>query len=247
MDKLISMGTQDIITYAYGPHKHDFWEITYYIEGEGTNITNGISFPFREGTIICQPPNVIHEDISNNGYKNIFFEVDSLFDFQTPLVLRDNDSKSFLKVIELMYQEYFETNDPAVITSFLIILNSFILRLSTPRARDPHIEKMKKEIFFNYSSAKFHVSDSFINMPWSESQIRRNFKQETGMTPQKYLESIRIRQAKKMLLYDTYSITQISLMCGFDDAYYFSKFFKKNTGMSPSEYRSKRRGKNKKE
>lgn len=208
MEKLISMGTQDIITYAYGPHKHDFWEITYYIEGEGTNITNGVAYPFRQGTIICQPPNVIHEDKSNNGYKNIFFEVDSFINTQNPLVLEDNGSKSFLRITELMYQEYFDVNDPAVTASFLSVLNSYLLRWTgSIISKNPYVEKMKRDIFYNYSSTSFNVSECFKNMPWSESQLRRYFKHETGMTPQKYLESVRIRQAKKMLLYDTYNIS----------------------------------------
>ncbi len=243
MERLLSIGTQDVITYAYGQHQHDFWEITYYTDGAGVNITGGVAYPFKAGTIICQPPHVVHEDISEKGYKNIFFEVDSFFCDRGPLVISDNDSKSFLKVVELMYQEYFEDNDPNMISSFIAIINSYLMRWSSQSNKNTYVEEMKREIFFNYSSTDFNVSDCFRKMPWSESQLRRYFKSETGMTPQSYLESIRIRQAKKFLLFDAYTVSQIGLMCGYADPYYFSRAFKKNTGMSPSEYRSRRKKK----
>ncbi len=241
MEKLLNIGTQDVITYAYGQHMHDYWEITYYTEGAGMNITDEVAYPFKAGTIICQPPKIVHEDISEKGYKNIFFEVDSFFDIRKPLVLIDDDSKRFLKVTELMYQEYFEDNDPTVISSFISVLNSYLIRWLNQSNKNAYVEEMKKEIFLNYSSTTFTISDCFQKLPWSESQLRRYFKSETGMTPQNYLESIRIRQAKNFLLFDSYTIAQVGFMCGYSDPYYFSRAFKKNTGMSPSEYRIRRK------
>ena len=243
MEKLISIGTQDVITYEYGLHKHNCWEITYYLEGDGVNITGGVSYPFNTGTIICQPPEVLHEDRSEHGYKNIFFEVDSFLDVHEPLILHDNDSKSFLAVTKLMYQEYFEGNDPTMISYFIAILNTFLVRWSVHNSQNRFVEEMKRAIFFNYSSTTFSISDCFRDLPWSESQLRRIFKNETGLTPQKYLEQTRIRQAKKFLMFDSYTVAQVGFMCGYSDPYYFSRAFKKYTGISPSEFRTRRKKK----
>lgn len=240
MEKLISIGIQDALTYIYGPHSHRNWEVTYYIEGNGLNITNGIVFPFQSGTIICQPPGLTHEDKSEHGYKNIFFEVDSLFPTSEPVVVFDTESKNILSVIRLMYQEYFGENDPLVISSFISVLTVYLSRLSKESIGNPYVDKMKKNIIFNYSSPNYNISDCFQSLPWSGSQLRRYFKSETGLTPQKYLERTRMRQAKKFLLYDSLTVVQVSQMCGYSDPYYFSRAFKKYTGASPTEYREKR-------
>ncbi len=243
MEKLLSIGTQDVVTYAYGLHKHEYWEITYYLEGDGVNITDGVAYPFKAGTIICQPPEILHEDKSEHGYKNLFFEVDSFLDVHEPLILQDNDSNSFLAVAKLMYQEYFEENDPTIISYFIAILNSYLMRWASQNDKNSCVEEMKREIFFHYSSTTFNILDCFKDLPWSESQLRRYFKNETGLTPQKYLEQTRMRQAKKFLTFDSYKISQVAFMCGYPDPYYFSRAFKKYTGASPSEYRRHRKKK----
>ena len=66
-----------------------------------------------------------------------------------------------------------------------------------------------------------------------------NFKQVTGMTPMKYIVSLRINNAKYLLDNTNYNITQISNAVGYDNALYFSRLFSKREGMSPSEYRRK--------
>lgn len=68
-----------------------------------------------------------------------------------------------------------------------------------------------------------------------ESTIIRKFSHEYGMTPMKYLNSIRINAAKKML-HDSIPIKQIASILRFSDTSYFSLCFKKETGISPTEY-----------
>lgn len=68
-----------------------------------------------------------------------------------------------------------------------------------------------------------------------ESTIIRKFSQRYGMTPIKYLNTIRIDAAKRMI-HDSIPIKQISSMLRFSDTSYFSLCFKKETGISPTEY-----------
>jgi AraC family transcriptional regulator of arabinose operon len=65
------------------------------------------------------------------------------------------------------------------------------------------------------------------------------FKQYTGKTPQQYITDIRIAKAKELLSYSSYNITEISLIVGYDNPFYFSRIFKKNTDHSPREYRNR--------
>lgn len=66
----------------------------------------------------------------------------------------------------------------------------------------------------------------------------RNFKKEFNATPHAYLNNIRLTQSQNLLLTTTLSITEIALQVGFIDALYFCKFFKKQTGVSPSGFRN---------
>lgn len=72
----------------------------------------------------------------------------------------------------------------------------------------------------------------------SQSHFIHNFTRQIGMSPYKYLSTIRIDQAKYLLNQTDLSIRDISENVGFDDPLYFSKFFRKQTGVSPKQYRS---------
>lgn len=66
------------------------------------------------------------------------------------------------------------------------------------------------------------------------------FKKVKGVNFSEYLNDVRIREAKQLLLSSTYRISEISEMVGYKEARYFSELFKKRTGISPNEYRNKK-------
>ena len=63
------------------------------------------------------------------------------------------------------------------------------------------------------------------------------FKSCFGLTPNRYLTSLKINYAKNLISTNYFSISQIAEMCGFSDIYYFYKVFKSETGATPSEYK----------
>lgn len=65
----------------------------------------------------------------------------------------------------------------------------------------------------------------------------RTFKQYNKITPMQYVLTIRIANAKSLLETTSYNVTEIAEIVGYDNPLYFSRLFKKQTGMSPSEYR----------
>jgi transcriptional regulator GlxA family with amidase domain len=65
----------------------------------------------------------------------------------------------------------------------------------------------------------------------------RSFKAQTSKTPYEYLLDLKIEKAKKMLKASEYSITEISMLCGFSSHSHFTSTFKKKAGISPTEYR----------
>lgn len=65
------------------------------------------------------------------------------------------------------------------------------------------------------------------------------FKTYTGMTPQQYITDIRVAKAKELLPSSSFNISEISSIVGYDNPFYFSRIFKKNTGQSPREYKNR--------
>ncbi len=65
------------------------------------------------------------------------------------------------------------------------------------------------------------------------------FKEECGLNFIEYLTNIRIDNAKKLLENSNLSIKEICVSCGYTDPNYFSRSFKKNVGVTPTEYKEK--------
>lgn len=67
----------------------------------------------------------------------------------------------------------------------------------------------------------------------------RQFKHYTGMPPMQYILSIRIANAQNLLEATSYTVSEIASIIGYDNPLYFSRLFKKQLGMSPTEYRKR--------
>ena len=63
------------------------------------------------------------------------------------------------------------------------------------------------------------------------------FKQSCGSSFKDYLNMVRIEESKRLLSNTSYSILDIAIAVGFEDQSYFSKVFKKHTGLTPKQYR----------
>ena len=85
----------------------------------------------------------------------------------------------------------------------------------------------------------FSLDDVYKTFALSKDYIRRQFIKEKGISPLQFLNNTRIAFAQKLLLsknVNNYKIYEIAEMCGFSDQLYFSRVFKKITGISPKEY-----------
>lgn len=71
---------------------------------------------------------------------------------------------------------------------------------------------------------------------FSEGYFRRRFKLHTGMATGDYLQLLRINLAKSYLLYGSYNVAETAQLVGFSNAFYFSRVFKRITGISPSDF-----------
>lgn len=75
-------------------------------------------------------------------------------------------------------------------------------------------------------------------MSMSRSALFKRTKALTGQSPMDLLRGMRFTRAKELVAAGGYTISQIAYMTGFNDSHYFSKVFKRETGMTPTEYRN---------
>lgn len=99
------------------------------------------------------------------------------------------------------------------------------------------------------SEAKLYMSQHFTDpnlmlqdvakaVGMSNSRFSTVFSQQTGQTFTEYLIYLRLNKAREMLKTTNIKSSQIARESGYNDSHYFSYIFKKNVGMTPSEYRS---------
>jgi len=111
---------------------------------------------------------------------------------------------------------------------------------------DPHSLKpeslsglMEKFFLSNYASITSlnSIADKF---GFTNEYLSKIFKKYTGETPLKYITKIRINEAKNLLINQPdLEVKKVGELVGYKDAFYFSRVFKSNVGVYPSDYRIK--------
>lgn len=92
----------------------------------------------------------------------------------------------------------------------------------------------------NHYKEKISLDQIAENMYLSPFYISKLFKSETGDTPINYLISLRMEKAKELLDQNsTLSVQEAAAAVGYEDAYHFSKLFKKYYGLSPLYYKAR--------
>ena len=91
----------------------------------------------------------------------------------------------------------------------------------------------------NYAS-KLTLEETAAHINLSPSYFSKVFKEELGCSFNTYLNELRIEKSKAILLSGSASILEICDLVGFEDQSYFTKVFKKVTGVTPGKYRERR-------
>jgi transcriptional regulator GlxA family with amidase domain len=71
----------------------------------------------------------------------------------------------------------------------------------------------------------------------SPSQLSRRFKGALGTNPAEYRTQCRVQEARRLLLETAMSVEEIAEACGFENGFYFSRVFTRETGQPPSRFR----------
>lgn len=109
----------------------------------------------------------------------------------------------------------------------------------SPRLHDPDapIKLAVDFIKANYAR-KLTLEEIAAEAGFSKQYFANRFKKSIGMTVVAYINLVRCRKAKKLLVQKKMSVLQVANQCGFDNASYFSKTFREVMGVLPSEIRA---------
>ncbi|HOJ09811.1 MAG TPA: AraC family transcriptional regulator [Clostridiales bacterium] len=256
-------GDQDATKY----HCHDFISFIYVLSGGCTYNLDGFLYQLKKGDLIICNPGVYHCRLMNTGQEVIEFHVGfsniSLADLQRNYLIPENSNpvfkisryeQDFLRCCSEIVAEQ-EKDEPGCepllksLVMKLIVL--FLRETSTHRNSD-------KSAVFNFDSYDrlnivntivSYINENYMNdisldkisknMYLSPVYISKIFKEEIGESPINYLIKVRLAKALELLENGDLTVRAIAKSVGYDDAYHFSKLFKKYYGSPPSKFRNK--------
>ena len=243
-------------------HTHPFTELFYVVDGKGEFNIQGQRFPVKPNDFVIINPQVEHTELSSpdEPLEYIVLGINGLsFSNLTPVSegghpfsffnLRD-EQKDILRYLNAMVQEATSQQ-----MSYELVCHNLLEILLIKILRHQHFDlevgkqsKATKDISFikHYLETYYHESIQLEDLAsmthLSRFYISHSFKKEIGMSPMEYLIDIRIKESKILLRTTNYSISQVADIVGFTTPTYFSKQFRKSTGISPTDYREQFQG-----
>jgi AraC family transcriptional regulator, transcriptional activator of pobA len=247
------------------PHRHDnFYEILLITRGSGTYTIDFQSYPIGPERIFFVSPGQVHtidysEDIS--GYiflfTSEFYQLDKTennrlaeFPFfhnftekNPPLAVAD--SAQFIALFELACREtaseHVENENIArgILDVILhLCKKQYPVRQEETKIRKGNllVKKFRQQIEMHYHK-NFSVQEYADLLSVTASHLNETIKEITGQTAKEHIKERQILEIKRMLSHTDLNVSEIAYQLGFEDQSYFSRFFRKNTGLTPNEFR----------
>ena len=241
---------------------HNFYEIYYLLKGERHIFIEDKIFTLHENSIVIIPPFYMHkteggpyqrinvylsEDLLEGNERKFLSNCSYVLSFELEPAKRDI-------ILSLFHPFLGQTDEGDILKkkyslsfakTFLYILQSSTL---TPLTYSPSISKNKSNKAFildivAYINTHFQEKLSLDTLKKqffvSKNTLCKNFQQVMHCSVMEYCSAVRLNEAKQLLLTTDKSIEDISDLCGYSSANYFSLFFKSKTGLAPSNYRKK--------
>lgn len=99
--------------------------------------------------------------------------------------------------------------------------------------------RIRQYVETHFQEPALSINQMAEDLHFTPAYLCQIFKNETGITINTYINTFRIRKAKDLLLTEDTRLYEISYVVGYNDPNYFSRQFKKQVGMTPSEYRER--------
>ncbi len=222
------------------PHRHNFYEVIYFLRGNGRMIIGDNEYAILPHRYCVVPPDVEHVELFEDDGEIIFVGFKMNSEILTGVVsIQQDGSSSALPLLESILTEY-RNQKIAYKEAAVAFLQIFLVRLmrelleDNKECRDLHYIKTYLEQYYNQ---KINFRGLSAMTGYSYDYFRHIFKMKFGASPQEYLINIRLEHAKNMLQDTNLSCTQISASCGFSNSGQMSVMIKRKYGKSPLELR----------
>ena len=213
----------------------------FFIKGECVYEYKNKKITFTPGSAVYLPfgsqhvLKVVSEDIE-------FFRVDFTIKVNSDVVLFSNHP---VKVIDSFNKECVEVIDQ--LENLCLYSNDNLLKMQKILTLLGYLRKANKtENKSKIQPACVYIAEHFAEQIdcaklaklcfLSTSQFYNLFNKQYGCSPLQYRDNLVIEKAKVLLKLEEITISEISEILGFTDVAYFSRFFKKHVGISPSAY-----------
>ncbi len=191
----------------YGPDQPE----VYWVHFTGNNVTNILR---QYG--IADSMRVLYTGVSME-YRHIFTQM-----IQELQLCREN----YEELLVLLLRQLF------------ILIQRQIGAPARARSRFAAAEfEAAAQYFDEHSQSALCVEDYAASHGMSTSWFIRGFKELTGVTPMQYILSLRIANAQNLLETTDYNVSEISRIVGYENPLYFSRIFRKQCGVSPTDFR----------
>lgn len=225
-------------------HKHDCYELILYINAVGMAIIDGQEYPFSPGTLALVPPETSHSD--RYDLPSHVFCIGFFSDTVIPVTVLQTVGDEFSSVFAQINREWSrgDTSGIRIIGYLTEILVLRLLRLIQPPDEADGIDQ-RIQYTAQYIRSNFSENMDFrklaADIGYSYDHFRHLFTKTIGQSPKQYLLAARFQEAKRMLRNSDSKISVIATECGFRQSAPFVAAFRKSTGMTPTEYRLRRR------
>lgn len=248
-------------------HFHPFTEIFFITQGQGIMEIDDVDVSIKEGDLIIINPNCPHTEKSSQNtsdyLKYIVFGINNLALASNPSSKFSSENKdlNLYKILnfnhdkdELLYflnslmceveekKKNYELACKSILTLFIIYIsrNAESNLIITDNPEKLNIECIKIKNYIDSHYAENITLDILSNLSYvNKFHLVHLFTKQMGISPINYLINKRIEESKNLLTTTNYSVRDISTIVGFSNSSYFSQMFKKITGCSPREYKTK--------
>ena len=246
-------------SYAWGPGVRDVYVIHYVRHGVGYFVQDGKSYTVKQGQCFLISPNTLvhYYPDSKDPWEYSWLEISgieakkildySTLSYDSPISKADTGNLLYLFKDSA---DNFRTDTPADrcrnVGYARLILAEIIKNNPSPHQpvlNEPIVSKAIDYIENNYHRHDLTVDRVAASVSINRVSLHRYFASELGISPKTFISNLRMEKAMVLLSSSKYSIKNIAYSVGFNDSLYFCKAFKKHTGLSPSDFRSKESGK----
>lgn len=237
------------IAHHYGPYKHDDYQLVYIAEGAaqfrfGSQTrrveanTFYVMYPQCGMSYRTDPelPWTIYWVIAGGQQLESFLGMLGLKPEEPFLSV--SDSEKLLNICKALFEQTSRDGLASKMEclSLLYGLFSVLAENRTVDSRNVHIAKALDYISQHYCE-NISIQELADRLHLNYNYFSRLFKQETGVAPIQFITAMRVKKAEHLLKYTSLSVSEIARTVGFQDVLYFSRAFKRCTGMSPSAYK----------